>query len=147
MSDNTAAPRIAPRAKRRHPRVCVPATAAVFTNQRPLGPCLMEDLSAGGLRLVAGAALRRGRMVSVLLDLPGGEPVVNLAQVCRHELRGPGEHVLALSFVDLRRSEMARIEALVARFLSDVHPCLEFFDTDDGRPRRIVLTDDTPVVG
>jgi hypothetical protein len=85
-------------------------------------------------------------MVSVLLDLPG-TPVVHLAQVARHERRAPGEHVLALSFVELPHGEVARIQALVAGFLAALHPCLEFFDTDDGRPRRIVLTDDTPVVG
>lgn len=147
MSDNILGDRAVPLAKRRHPRVCVPATAALFTSRRPLGPCLVEDVSAGGIRLVTGAPLRRGRIVSVLLDLPGGKPVMNVAQVSRHELRAPGAHVLALSFVDLQRSEIERIQALVAHFLSDVHPCLEFFDTHDGRPKRIVLTDDTPVVG
>jgi hypothetical protein len=146
MSVNNAASNTLPRAKRRHPRASLPVTASLFASHRALGPCLVEDLSAGGVRLVTGSPVRRGRMVSLLLDLPGS-PTVHLAQVARHERRAPGEHVLALSFVDLPRIEVERIQGWVARFLSELHPCLEFFDTDDGRPRRIVLTDDTPVVG
>ena len=113
-----------------------------------MGPCLIEDLSAGGMRAVVGAPVRRGRVVSVLLDLPGKQPFMSFAQVTRHERRGPGEHVLALSFLDLPRPDHERLQSLVAGLLADRHPCLEFFDTDDdGRPKRLVLADDAPVVG
>lgn len=147
MSDNNPAPptEAVHRIKRRHPRALLPATAALFTDRRPFGPCLVEDVSAGGVRLVSGAPLRRGRIVSVLLDLPG-PPISSLAQVARHETRRAGEHVLALSFLELPRAAVERLESLVARLLADSHPCLEFFDTDSGRPRRIVLADDRPVV-
>ena len=135
------------RAKRRHPRAGLPATAALFTDKRPLGPCLVEDLSVGGMRLITGTAVRRGRIVSVLLDLPGRGPMMTFAQVARHEQRAVGEHMLALSFLNLDRSDAGRLEALVAHLLADSHPCLEFFDTDeDGRPRRLVLADDAPAV-
>ena len=61
---------------------------------------------------------------------------------------GAGEYVLALSFLDLPRPEHDRLQSLVAGVLAQHHPCLEFFDTnDDGRPKRLVLADDTPVVG
>jgi hypothetical protein len=136
------------RTRRRHPRADLPATAILFTDRRPLGPCLIEDLSAGGMRAVVGSPLRRGRVVSVLLDLPGKEPFMNFAQVTRHERRRPGEHVLALSFLDLPRPEARRLQALVAGLLAHHHPCLEFFDTDDdGRAKRLVLADDAPLVG
>ncbi|HEY0711531.1 MAG TPA: PilZ domain-containing protein [Polyangia bacterium] len=146
MSVNGLASTTVPRAKRRHPRAGLPVTASLFANQRALAPALVEDISAGGIRLVTGSPVRRGRMVSVLLDLPG-TPVMHLAQVARHVRRAPGQHVIALSFVDLASGEAERIQSFVARFLSELHPCLEFFDTDDGSPRRLVLTDDTPVVG
>jgi hypothetical protein len=140
--------RQARRTRRRHPRADLPATAILFSDRRPLGPCLIEDLSAGGMRAVVGAPIRRGRVVSVLLDLPGKEPFMSFAQVTRHERRGPGEHVLALSFLDLARPDHDRLQTLVAGVLAQHHPCLEFFDTDDdGRSKRLVLTDDTPVVG
>jgi hypothetical protein len=146
MSDRSSTP--APyRIKRRHSRACLPATAALFTDRRPLGPFVVLDISAGGICLVGGAPLRRGRVVTVLLDVPG-EALSCVAQVSRHEARGPGEHVIALSFLDLRRAEIERLEALVARLIADSHPCLEFFDTDDnGKPRRVVLGDDAPVIG
>jgi c-di-GMP-binding flagellar brake protein YcgR len=113
-----------------------------------MGPCLIEDLSAGGMRAVVGAPIRRGRVVSVLLDLPGTEPFMSFAQVARHERRRPGEHVLALSFLDLPRQDHRRLQALVAGLLAQHHPCLEFFDTDDdGRQKRLVLADDAPLVG
>jgi hypothetical protein len=151
MSDkaDSAASVCAPgRAKRRHPRAGLPTTAALFTDKRPLGPCLVEDLSVGGIRLITGTPVRRGRIVSVLLDLPGRDPVMTFAQVARHEQRSVGEHMLALSFLNLGRGETERLQALVAHLLADSHPCLEFFDTDDnGRPRRIILADDAPVVG
>jgi hypothetical protein len=135
------------RARRRHPRAGLPATASLFTDKRPLGPCLVEDLSVGGIRLVTGSPVRRGRIVSILLDLPGRCPVMTFAQVARHEQRSTTEHMLALSFLNLGRDESARLEALVAHLLAESHPCLEFFDTDDdGRPRRIVLADDAPIV-
>jgi hypothetical protein len=135
------------RAKRRHPRAGLPATAALFTDKRPLGPCLVEDLSVGGMRLITGTAVRRGRVVSVLLDLPGRGPVMAFAQVARHEQRGASEHMLALSFLNLDRRDAERLESLVAHLLAESHPCLEFFDTDeDGRPRRLVLADDAPAV-
>jgi hypothetical protein len=136
------------RSRRRHPRADLPATAILFSDRRPMGPCLIEDLSAGGMRAVVGAPVRRGRVVSVLLDLPGKQPFMSFAQVTRHEVRKPGEHVLALSFLDLPRPDHERLQALVAGLLADSHPCLEFFDTDDdGRPKRLVLADDAPLVG
>jgi len=113
-----------------------------------MGPCLIEDLSAVGMRAVVGAPVRRGRVLSVLLDLPGKQPLMSFAQVTRHERRGPGEHVLALSFLDLPRPDHDRLQALVAGVLADSHPCLEFFDTDDdGCAKRLVMTDDAPLVG
>lgn len=148
MSDNVVPGPSSHRAKRRHPRAGLPATASLFTDKRPLGPCLVQDVSVGGIRLVTGTPVRRGRIVSVMLDLPGCEPMMTFAQVARHEMRQPGEHVLALSFLNLRREDTERLESLVARLLADSHPTLEFFDTDDnGRPRRIILADDAPVVG
>jgi hypothetical protein len=140
------APSASPRARRRHARAGLPATASLFTDKRPLGPCLVEDLSVGGIRLVTCTAVRRGRIVSVLLDLPGRAPMMTFAQVARHEARTGGAHMLALSFLDLGREESQRLEALVAHLLAESHPCLEFFDTEDGRPRRIILADDAPVV-
>jgi hypothetical protein len=136
------------RSRRRHPRVDLPGIAMLFSNRRPVGPALVEDLSAGGLRVVLGSAIRLGRMVSVLLDLPGKEPFLWHAQVARHLQRAPDEHMLALSFLQLGRAEIERLEALIAGRLAGNHTCLEFFDTDDdGRVRRLVLTDDTPLVG
>ncbi len=136
------------RSRRRHPRADLPATAILFSDRRPLGPCLIEDLSVGGMRAVVGAPMRRGRVVSVLLDLPGKEPFMSFAQVSRHERRGPGEHMLALSFLDLPRADHLRLQALIASLLAPRHPCLEFFDTDDdGRAKRLVLADDAPLVG
>lgn len=120
----------------------------VFSDRRPLGPCIVEDLSAGGLRVAACQGLRRGRVVSVMLELPGKGPVMSFAQVTRSTERCPGEHILALSFLDLARADLERLESLVAGTLAEQHPCLEFFDTDDdGRPKRMVLSDDPPVVG
>ena len=132
-----------PRSRRRHPRAGLPTTAILFSDRRPLGTCIVEDLSAGGLRVSCGSPLRRGRVVSVLLDLPGKGPVMSFAQVTRSERQRPGEHRLGLSFLDLTRDDVERLEALVAGVLADSHPCLEFFDTDDdGRSKRLVLDDD-----
>lgn len=147
-----AAPKAAPRSKnrRRHVRARIPATAILFTDRRPLGPCLVEDMSPGGMRIVTGSALRRGRVVSVLLDLPERNPFLVFAQVARHELRRTGEHVLALSFLDLPADQALRLKQVVARTLAESHPSLEFFDTgDEGRRKRLVLADDgeSPLVG
>jgi hypothetical protein len=148
MTSNRADTRRSGPSRRRHPRADLPTTAILFSNRHPVGPGLVEDLSAGGLRVVLGSAIRLGRMVSVLLDLPGKEPFLGLAQVTRHLERAPGEHMLALSFLQLGRAAIERLEGLIADRLAGRHPCLEFFDTDDdGRPRRLVLTDDTPLVG
>jgi hypothetical protein len=131
--------------RRRHARAGVPATAILFTDRKPLGPCLVEDISAGGLRVVAEAAVRRGRVVSVLLDLPGKGPLLTFAQVSRHERRGKGEHGLALAFINLPREEVERLQEVVARMLGDSQPCLEFFDTDDdGRAKLCVLDEGKP---
>jgi hypothetical protein len=137
-----------PRPNRRHARATVTATAILFTDRRPVGPCLVEDLSAGGLRVAAGVSLKRGRVVSALLDVPGGEALLCFAQVVRHRRRPGGEHELALAFLTLPREQVERLETVVARALAENHPCLEFFDTDDdGRAKRIILADDVPVVG
>src|SRR5262245_42444349 len=126
------------RSRRRHPRASLPATALLFTN-RPIGPCIVEDISVGGLRLVADATIRRGRVLTVLLDLPGGGPLPASAQVTRHERRGADE-VLGLAFINLPGHEAKRVAALVAHALAETTPCLEFFDTsDDGRAHRLVL--------
>jgi hypothetical protein len=120
----------------------------VFSDRRPLGPCLVEDLSAGGMRITCASGVRRGRVVSVMLDLPGKGPVMSFAQVTRSEERAVGEYILALSFLDLTREDLERLQELIAGLLAVHHPCLEFFDTDDdGRARRMVLSDDNPVVG
>jgi hypothetical protein len=108
-----------------------------------MGPCLVEDISAGGLRVVADAAVRRGRVVSVLLDLPGKTPLLTFAQVSRHERRTPSEHALALAFLNLPRAEVERLQEVVARMLADSGACVEFFDTDDdGRAKHLVLDED-----
>jgi hypothetical protein len=128
--------------RRRHPRAELPTTAILFADRKPLGPCVVENLSAGGLLISTGARLRRGRVVSVLLQLPGKGPVMSFAQVMRSEQRKPGEHTIALSFLDLPRADVEHLQALVAGLLAQSHPCLEFFDTDDdGRPKRVVLED------
>ena len=136
--------RLPPRSRRRHPRADLPTTAILFSDRRPLGPCLVEDLSAGGLRVSCGSPLRRGRVVSVLLELPGKGPVMSFAQVTRVEKpKAGGEHRIALSFLDLGREDVERLDGLVAGLLSDRLPCLEFFDTDDdGRSKRLVFDDD-----
>lgn len=122
--------------------------AMVFSDRRPLGPCPVEDISVGGMRIVAGQGVRRGRVVSVMIEMPGKGPVMSFAQVNRSQERAPGEHVLALSFLDLTREDIERLQELIAGLLAAHHPCLEFFDTDDdGRPKRMVLSDDNPVVG
>jgi hypothetical protein len=140
-------PHRTPRSRRRHPRAEVPATAIVFANRKPVGPAVVEDLSASGVRLVLGAAVAPGRMVSVLLDLPGKEPFLGLAQVSRHAEVAAGEHRLALSFLGLHRADVERLEGVIARRLAERLPCVEFFDTeDDGRPKELVLTDETPLV-
>jgi hypothetical protein len=128
--------------RRRHPRAQIPTTAILFTDRRPVGPCLVHDLSAGGMRISTSTRLRRGRVVSVLLQLPGKGPVTSFAQVTRSEQRKPGEHAVSLSFLDLPRADVEHLQALVAGVLAQSHPCLEFFDTeDDGRPLRVVLDD------
>jgi hypothetical protein len=133
------------RTRRRHPRASLPATALLFTN-RPIGPCIVEDLSVGGLRVVADASIRRGRVLTVLLDLPGSAPLTVSAQVTRHQRR-KGEDVLGLAFLNLPRQDAKRLGALVAHALAETTPCLEFFDTsDDGRLHRLVLAEDAPVV-
>jgi hypothetical protein len=132
-----------PRSRRRHARADLPTTAILFSDRRPLGPCIVEDLSAGGLRVSCGSPLRRGRVVSVLLELPGKGPVMSFAQVTRVEKPSGGEHRIALSFLDLGREDVERLDALVAGLVGDRLPCLEFFDTDDdGRSKRLVLDDD-----
>jgi hypothetical protein len=135
------------RSRRRHPRADLPTTAILFSDRRPLGPCIVEDLSAGGMRVCCGTSLRRGRVVSVMLELPGKGPVMSFAQVTRAEKLSAAEHRIALSFLDLGREDVERLDALVAGLLSDRLPCLEFFDTDDdGRARRLVF-DDEEVAG
>src|SRR5262245_25388770 len=112
------------RSRRRHARARLPATAILFTN-RPLGPCIVEDISVGGLRLVSDTMVRRGRVLSALLDLPGGPPLRVSAQVARHETRAKGEHALALAFLDLSPADAKRVASLVAHDLAEIMPCLE----------------------
>jgi hypothetical protein len=128
--------------RRRHPRAPLPTTAILFTDRKPVGPCVVEDVSVGGMRVVTGVAIKRGRLVSVLMELPE-RPLLAMGQVARHELRGRGEHVLALSFLDLPREDAERLQQVVARTLAETHPTVEFFDTaDGGRRKRLVLVDD-----
>jgi hypothetical protein len=137
-------PQSPPRSRRRYPRITVPGVAQLFMCGQPLGPGVIEDVSASGMRVAIGSSIPCGRMVSVLLDLPGREPFTGLAQVARHT---PDATALGLSFLELPSGEIDRLEALIAHRLADDYPCIEFFDTaDDGRPHRLVLTDDLPVV-
>src|SRR4051812_24636578 len=134
-------------ARRRHPRISLAGTAQVSFVREPLGPGVVEDMSASGMRVVLRAPVQLGRMVSVQIDLPGSEPFKGLAQVARHSPRAEDEHALGLSFLELPSGEIDRLEALIAHRLSETYPSVEFFDTsDDGRRHRLVLTDDLPVV-
>jgi hypothetical protein len=135
--------------RRRHVRAGVPSTVILFFGHRPIGPCVVEDVSEGGLRVVTDRKLPRGRIVSVLSDLPGGGaagPLVAFAQVARCQARRRSEFVLGLAFVDLPREEAQRLNEIVARVLADSQPGVDFFDTDDARAKRLVLAEDAPLL-
>jgi hypothetical protein len=129
--------------RRRHTRAGVPSTVILFQGHRPLGPCLVENLSEGGLRVVTEQKLARGRIVTVLSDWPGA--ALSFAQVAHCETRTPREHVVGLAFVDLPRAEEKRLHELVARVLAETEPTVDFIDTDGGVARRLVLTDAAPL--
>lgn len=129
--------------RRRHARAGVPSTVILFHGHKPLGPCVVENLSEGGLRVVSDQKLPRGRIVSVLSDWPGA--ALAFAQVAHCETRTPREHVVGLAFVDLPRAEEKRLHDLIARVLAETEPTLEFIDTDAGTTRRLVLTDAAPL--
>jgi hypothetical protein len=129
--------------RRRHARAGVPSTVILFQGHKPLGPCLVENLSEGGLRVVTEKKLARGRIVSVLSDWPGA--ALSFAQVAHCETRTAREHVVGLAFVDLPRAEEKRLHELVADVLAETEPTVEFIDTDGGVARRLVLSDAAPL--
>lgn len=135
--------------RRRHARVPLPCTVRIFRGTRAVGFGVLEDASSGGARVVTGKPVAKGRVISLMADLPGSRPFVAFAQVTRHEVvtRGPHrEHVLGLTFVNLPSEELKRLEVVIARSLAERAPTVEFIDTDDGQLRRLVMGEGRPLV-
>lgn len=99
--------------RRRHPRTEVVATAMVFSSNRLHGTFLVQDLSAGGARLVGRVEAAKDDPLTVLLQFPGRAGFSVAARVARHDGRD-GEARTAVVFVDLAPEEEDAIhEAIV----------------------------------
>ncbi len=136
----------APPARRRHPRAALPATALVFTRSRILGPCVVENLSRGGIRLVCDEVVRRGQKLTVLLDLPGHAGTSLPAEVRRHSRSPDGAQVVGCAFTAISAELDAHLEALVLGQLVASLPSIEFFETENGGDRRQLLLAENPLI-
>jgi hypothetical protein len=115
-------------------------------SSRLLGPCVVDNLSVGGLQLTCGEGLRRGQRLTLLLDLPGRGGVSITAQVRRHSRSASGEHVIGLAFDELPPALREHFEALVASQLLAAFPSIEFFCTDQDGTRQRLLLGDSPML-
>ncbi len=132
--------------RRQHPRADLAATALLVTRSRLVGPCVIENLSLGGVRLACDEPLRRGQKLQVLLDLPrwccgSGIP----AEVRRRERRDGGGLLVGVAFTELSAPLRGYLEELVASQLLATFPSIEFFDTERGGGSKRILLGENPL--
>jgi CheY-like chemotaxis protein len=109
-----------PHERRRHPRTEVVATVVVFSSDHLHGTYLVQDLSAGGARIVGHIDARPGDSVTALLQMPGKTGFSIAARIVRHERREDQSYT-ALSFVDLSAEDEDSIhEAILASLARSV---------------------------
>ena len=90
-----------PHDRRQRPRSEVPASAVLLAHGRSSGLYVVENLSAGGALLVGDGRLRPGERVTMLLQLPGLQPIRLHAEVLRQHAGEAGAARLAVAFRNL----------------------------------------------
>ena len=83
--------------RRREPRRLVSATAALFSQRRYLGLCLVEDISNTGVLLVGEFPLQ-ATALELLVQEPGCEPVRYVGDLVRKQERADGTRQFAVKF-------------------------------------------------
>jgi len=83
--------------RRREPRRLVSATAALFSQRRYLGLCLVEDISNTGVLLVGEFPLQ-ATSLELLVQEPGCEPVRFVGDLVRKQERADGTRQFAVKF-------------------------------------------------
>jgi c-di-GMP-binding flagellar brake protein YcgR len=133
--------------RRREVRAQVPHLAHLFTDDRSVGQCVVEDLSVSGMRVVTDAALRKGRRLTVIAELPGRKAMVLQTRVVRTDERRKGENVLGLAFTEIAAADVDRIRKVVLSHLAGSELSLVFFDTqEDGRAKRIIISEEETMI-
>jgi Tfp pilus assembly protein PilZ len=132
--------------RRFHPRALLPATALVFTRSRVFGPCLVQNISVGGVHVQVDQALRRGQRVRVLLDLPWLSRCALAGEVCRSERAGTSSHVVGICFAALPAPLREKLETLIAEQLLAAMPSIEFFETEGGGRRKQLVLAESPLL-
>jgi len=102
--------------RRREPRRLVSATAAVFSQRRYLGLCLVEDISNSGVLLVGEFPLQATDL-ELLVQEPGRQAVRYVGDVVRKHEREDGTRQFAVKFRE-RVDHSARPTALTEHILA-----------------------------
>lgn len=106
--------------RRRFPRARhVAVTATVIARSNQTAPFAVENLSAGGARLVGDLALAAGEGIQVLLERAGSQPMALTAKVVRVDRsEETGRQVVGVSFSNLPDPIQDAIQGLVLRALA-----------------------------
>lgn len=105
--------------RRKHQRTYAPATVTAFERGVHVGDYLVQDLSAGGARLVGGPGLPVGTRLALLV-LMLGEFLVELEAVVLRKLRAAdGLSGIAVSFEHANAASEAAIQEVVRDAIAD----------------------------
>lgn len=135
--------------RRKHQRAEVLSTATVLAEGGSSGVFLVKNLSAGGVLLLGDARWREGERMTVLLHLPGREPLRLFAEVLRRRLSAAQESLWAMAFRQVP-SELEDLLEEVARAALQSHreaPPHEVLVVDDSREVRHALQRDLRALG
>jgi CheY-like chemotaxis protein len=103
--------------RRVHPRAKDPDVTARITTKAGSSDCAVENISAGGARLVASLAPATGERVQVRLAHPSIQPMTLAADVVRAEPLDASSHVIAIKFASLSDPIHDAIQRIVLRAL------------------------------
>jgi CheY-like chemotaxis protein len=120
--------------RRRHPRARdLDVVARLVTPAGQSVTCAVQDLSAGGVRVVGAVNLTRGERVRVILDQSGhSEPLALAATVRRSERVDEGCHCIALQFETVPDPVQDAVQRVVLRA----------FERQRASSRKVVLVID-----
>lgn len=108
------------RDRRSRPRAELSSPCFLLLDGQPVGPFLVENLSAGGAMLTGGTSLPAGATVFLQLQLPGRrDPMSVAATVVRGPEATPRGASFAVEFRDLAPEDEDAIQSAVLEALEE----------------------------